>query len=160
MLFIPFEKIKHDSDHGHQYYKQNQMCWKNNTSKFENTELPLKMCFTYNFDPRHKKSWVCEKDVPLTKTTFFQSFDVKSQQLNHFCLFSFRNVKRGTVGVGNPHLFFLCYLCLFLLYYCYCIFAYASYFMIWNGESTNPNSDKCSDNRVKSGVMWDLWSIG
>ena len=29
-----------------------------------------------------------------TKTTFFQSFDVNSQQLNHFCLFSFRNVKR------------------------------------------------------------------
>ena len=91
-----------------------------------------------------------------TKTTFFQSFDVDSQQLNHFCLFSFRKGKRGTEGVGNPHLFFLCYLCLFLLYYCYCIFAYASYFMIWNGESTNPNSDKCSDNRVKSGVMWDV----
>ena len=76
------------------------------------------------------------KNLKSVRKTCFQqkllSFkaDVNSQQLNHFCLFSFRKGKRGTEGVGNPHLFFLCYLCLFLLYYCYCIFAYASYFMI------------------------------
>ena len=45
-----------------------------------------------------------------TKTTFFQSFDVDSQQLNHFCLFSFRNGKGGQ-REWETHICSFCAIC-------------------------------------------------